>query len=100
MDVGFVHTTRVHESGGGCETKIDKGGKGFTICKISLATGSLASSGIWIGSRVEVILEPGVGGTLRLKDGEAIYAIGSKFELVDEILGDLWVRWRYSRRIC
>lgn len=94
----FVHATWVHESSRGCDTEVYEGGECFAICEVSLATESFASSRVWVGTGIEVILEPGVGWTLRLKDSETIHTVGGKFELIDEVLGDLWVGRRYSGR--
>ena len=98
MNVGFVHAAWVHESCRGCNAELNEGGERFAVCKVSLTTGSFASSRVWVGTWIEVILEPSVGGTLGLKDSETIDAVGGEFELIDEILGYLWVgRW-YSGR--
>ena len=100
MNVGLVHAAGVHESSRGCDTEIDESGERLAVCKVSLATESFTSSWIGVGTWVEIILEPGVGWTLRLEDGETIDTVGGQFQLVDEILGDRGVGGRYSGSGC
>ena len=91
VDMGFIHAARIHEARRGRDAELDEGGESFAVCEIPLATGALAASGGWIGARVEVVLEPGVGGALLLQDGEAIDAVDCEFESVEEVLGYDWV---------
>lgn len=88
VDMGFVHAAGVHEPRGHGDAEVGEGGEGFAVGEVALAAEALAAAGVWVGGRVEVIFEPGVGGALGLEDGDAVFGRGGQEEFLVEFIRD------------
>ena len=51
-----------------------------------MAAGSSATSRVWVGTWIKVVLEPSIGRTLLLENCETIHTIGGELKFVDEVL--------------
>ena len=92
VDVRLVHAAGVHEARGHGDAQVDERGEGFPIREVALAAQPLAAARVRVRVRGEVVFEPGVGGTLLGKQGEAVFGGGGQLELVHEVWGDGGVR--------